>query len=138
MDVLFKPAHQAVHQHLLLSAAAPPAEPTATEQGASTPRQTSPFTRNRRLPEQVIRHRAAHLPFSASGTAWPVSLRSWLSCQRRASRALVSASLCALLRADADHHRQLTPPVRALPQYLARDLLQILMILHADPASLRR
>ncbi|MNY51214.1 hypothetical protein D3C86_1867830 [compost metagenome] len=40
------------------------------------------------------------------------------------------------LRTNADHHRQLATPVRSHPQYLAGGLLQILMILHADPASL--
>ena len=40
------------------------------------------------------------------------------------------------LRTDADHHRQLATPVRAQLQYLAGYLLQILMIFHADPATL--
>ena len=40
------------------------------------------------------------------------------------------------LRTDADHHRQLAAPVRTQPQYLTGNLLQILMFLHADPASL--
>ena len=40
------------------------------------------------------------------------------------------------LRADAEQHRQLRPPFRPLAQYLARDLLQLLRLFHADPAAL--
>ncbi len=80
------------------SAAAPPAR-TRTRYGtggAGGLPDFHRFTRYRRLPQQVATHRAAHLPLQRQ-RAWryPVCWRSWLSCQRRASRALVSASLCA-------------------------------------------
>lgn len=74
MDVLFKPAHQAVHQHLLLQRGRPTgAYQAGTEQGAQEGCQT--LTASPGIAACHNRSRLIALPTcpcSASGTAYPV------------------------------------------------------------------
>ncbi len=139
MDVLFRPVHQAVHQHLLLQRGRPAGAYPGRygTGGAGGLPDFHRFTRYRRLPQQVATHRAAHLPLQRQRYGIPRLLAQLdeLPAQGQQS-AGQRIALRMPLRADAEQHRQLRPPFRPLAQYLARDLLQLLRLFHADPAAL--
>ena len=139
MDVLFKPAHQAVHQHLLLQRGRPAGAYPGRygTGGAGGLPDFHRFTRYRRLPQQVATHRAAHLPLQRQRYGIPRLLAQLAELPAQGQQSAGQRiALRMPLRADAEQHRQLRPPFRPLAQYLARDLLQLLRLFHADPAAL--